>query len=424
MPVEERLHHVLRRHRLPHHFFAGHGGAPFQHQPDRLPLYLRGRQSDSHHVASRRNHRARQRHSARRVLERERDGIRESILAQRVYRERHVRVHPPIHRRRRHPQFEIGPRRADAQTIGVLRPALLLGVADRERIVAAGGQRHHETRIGMVRLQTRAFVRSVVVERQLIAASVGQPQYRIQRRIEPSRVDLGHHRLAGAAFEAKNIPLARPIDAPVHHHGQLDPFGVLRHFRQRLHLERLACHLVNPRSLAARVESHVLPGQIPTAQFHRGARSRPPAERENIRHERQLADGDAIDKVFPSAIQRIAYLDGVFAIGGRYIVDRGVGMEAEIVVVGHFFSLGVVERQHGLEPAGNRVGQIGHQLARTGGDREALSLPCRKAVAIGVARRERTLRPPALRLGESRLDAPVDDGRQCNGHVGGRLRDL
>jgi hypothetical protein len=49
-------------------------------------------------------------------------------------------------------------------------------------------------------------------------------------------------------------------------------------------------------------------------------------------------------------------------------------MEAEIVVVGHFLARRIVEREHGLKPAGHGVGQIGHQLARAGGDRQALPL--------------------------------------------------
>ena len=49
-------------------------------------------------------------------------------------------------------------------------------------------------------------------------------------------------------------------------------------------------------------------------------------------------------------------------------------MEVEVVGVGDFFALGIGERHGGLEPAGDGVGDVGDELARLGGEDEALAL--------------------------------------------------
>ena len=80
----------------------------------------------------------------------------------------------------------------------------------------------------MVRDQAGALVLVIVVEGQLPARGVGQLEHRIQRRIQPPGVDLGHDRLAGLALETEDVPVARPIDAPVDDHRQRDRLGLGR----------------------------------------------------------------------------------------------------------------------------------------------------------------------------------------------------
>ena len=46
---------------------------------------------------------------------------------------------------------------------------------------------------------------------------------------------------------------------------------------------------------------------------------------------------------------------------------------------------GVVQRQHGLEPAGHGVGQVGDQLPRGGGDDQPLALAGVEGEAVDVA---------------------------------------
>jgi len=133
MAVEKRLHHVFRRDRLPRDFLAIHRGAAFQHELERLALQRRRhREGDAHLVAPCRDSSARKDNAARRILEGQCDGTRESIPAQRVHREGNAGIGDRVDARRRYAQFEIGPRRADAQAVGVLRAAFLLGVADVE----------------------------------------------------------------------------------------------------------------------------------------------------------------------------------------------------------------------------------------------------------------------------------------------------
>ena len=89
-------------------------------------------------------------------------------------------------------------------------------------------------------------------------------------------------------------------------------------------------------------------------------------------------------------------------------------METEVVVVGHFFPLGIVERQRGLKPAGHGVGQVGDQLPGTDGDDHLLPLAGLEPIAVHVGRDEPVGRlglQPALLLGH---DLTVDRDGQRN----------
>ena len=97
---------------------------------------------------------------------------------------------------------------------------------------------------------------------------------------------------------------------------------------------------------------------------------------------------DAIHEIRPAAVDRVLDLDDVLPVFGDLEEQDRIGMETIVVVVGQLFSLGVVERQRGLEPAGHGVGQVGDQLPRAGGDDQSLALAGLEAVAVGVAGRE------------------------------------
>ena len=78
--------------------------------------------------------------------------------------------------RRHDAQRKIRPRRADAQAIGEFRSALALRVGEVDEISPVRRQRRREIRIRVKRVQAGAFVLKIVVERELFAVRVGQPQ--------------------------------------------------------------------------------------------------------------------------------------------------------------------------------------------------------------------------------------------------------
>jgi hypothetical protein len=152
-----------------------------------------------------------------------------------------------------------------------------------------------------------------------------------------------------------------------------------------------------------------------------GLRAGAAAEREGAGHKRQLSDGYAIHEILAPAVDGVADLDGVFAVLGQGKVDDGVGMEAVVVVIRQFVSIGIVKRQNGLKPAGDGVGQIGDQFARAGRNHQLVTLVRLETIPVGFARGKTRLGGRPRQTG---LDASVDGGRQRDGHVGGRLGDL
>ena len=126
-------------------------------------------------------------------------------------------------------------------------------------------------------------------------------------------------------------------------------------------------------------------GQVPALELDGGLRAGPAAQREDARHERQLAHGDAVDEVLAAAVDGVLDLDHVLAVLRDLVVEDRIGMEAEVVVIGQLLALGVVERQGGLEPAGHGVGQVGDQLPCAGGHDQALALAGLEAIPVHAA---------------------------------------
>ena len=93
----------------------------------------------------------------------------------------------------------------------------------------------------------------------------------------------------------------------------------------------------------------------------------------------------AIDEILAAAVDGVVDAEHVLAVLGHFAEDHRVGLEAVVVVVGHLLAVGVVQRQHGLEPAGHGVGDIGDQLPRLGGDDQPLALAGREAIAVHFA---------------------------------------
>jgi hypothetical protein len=109
------------------------------------------------------------------------------------------------------------------------------------------------------------------------------------------------------------------------------------------------------------------------------------AERKDTGEIGLLADRDAIHKVLAPAMDGVGDGGGVFAVLRHVEEHHGVRLEAEVILVGDFFSLAVVKREHGLEPAGHGIGDEGDQLPRESGDDEPLAFAGGKTVAVHLA---------------------------------------
>ena len=226
---------------------------------------------------------------------------------------------------------------------------------------------------------------------------------RVERRTEPAGLDFGDDLVAGAALEPEDVRLAAALDAAVDDDRQGDRLrglrGVVRldfpAFGQRVHrvqnvvgdgFTASPCRLPDAGAAGLGIERQLPLRQVPAAdRRHRGG-SGLPAEREELRDERLLADGDAIDEVLAAAIDRVADFQLVFPVRRDREEEDRVGIEEVMVRAGQLPALGVVQGDHGLEPAGDGVGHVGNQVARLRLDDEALSAPRAEADPVHFSR--------------------------------------
>jgi len=98
------------------------------------------------------------------------------------------------------------------------------------------------------------------------------------------------------------------------------------------------------------------------------------SQRENACEMGKLAQGDAIDEIRTAAVDRILDLHHILSVLRNLEQQCGIRMESEVVLVRHPSALGVDQLQGGLEPARNRVGQVGDEFPSAGRDDQLLSL--------------------------------------------------
>ena len=124
-------------------------------------------------------------------------------------------------------------RAADPQTVGMVGAAVLLNVAEMQEVGAVRFESRPNHRIGVVSNQPGPLVFVVVVDGQLPAVGVGEPEHRIQWGAEPSGANFGHDHLPGTALEAEYVPVVGRVDPAVDDRRQLD---LLRTFRRIVRL--------------------------------------------------------------------------------------------------------------------------------------------------------------------------------------------
>ena len=220
----------------------------------------------------------------------------------------------------------------------------------------SAGSVDRDQRIGVMRQQPGALVFVIVVDGQLPAVGIGQPQDRIQRRAELAGGDLGDDLLAGAAFDAENVDVARPVDAAVDDHRQRDRLGMGRdrrsvpapgiraanrerrgrNWRSTCCCGRRSAECPTPRPAASTVSAGAV--QVAADQLDRGLLAGRAAQRENGGDVGQLAERDAVDEILAAAVERVADFQRVLPGLGNLAVEGRIGAEAVVVAVGQFVS--------------------------------------------------------------------------------------
>ena len=109
---------------------------------------------------------------------------------------------------------------AYSQPIAVILTSVILRVGQMHKICPGFGQPDAQIRIGVVRQQSYIHVRVIVVVSQHLSIRVGQPQQRIERRIQPAGGHLGNHLIALVAVQPEYVNVARLDNAPVDYRGR------------------------------------------------------------------------------------------------------------------------------------------------------------------------------------------------------------
>jgi len=390
-------------------------GAALQVQNDKLVGRL-GRRGQRHAdpVASGGDARPAELKPTRGAAQRDLDVAVESILAQSVHADGHGAARGHVDAGGCDAEREIRTGRSHAQPVAVRRSTLSLRIGQLHEVLAVGEELEAEIRIGAVREQPRVHVEHavhllvVIVPGEHASRRVGQAQQGVQRRIQPAGLHFRDHLVTRAALESKHVDVARWRNAPVQDARQGDQLRLRRRIvRFGLRAGRELVHGVGQavggaparapvfvlRTLGVRLRVQVQPigRQVPAVNrdvaFVPGAR----AQREHGRDERVCAYADAINKVRASAIERVADFDLVLAVGGDFIAQHRVGIEAVVVREGNFVTLRVVQCNRGLEPARNGVGQVGDQPPGGRRDDELLSRLCVEAEAVDVAGHDLTV---------------------------------
>ena len=350
----------------------------------------RRREGDLHFVLVRGNASAAQGQTQRRAAQLQSDLPGETVVPEGENGDGDACAGAEVDARRGDAQLEIGPRCADAQPVGVVRTALVLGVGDGQKISAVGRQRAGETRVGLVGEQAGALVFVVVVEREGLPVGVGESEDGVERGAEPTREYFRDDFLPGLGLEPKHVLVAGAADAAVDGEGQDDRLGGagvvvgLDLAQVGLGVEcdahgigelAVTAHGNEKRAGLAvfRLEGEALGGEVPPGKFEGGPFTAARAEREDAGDKRQFADGDAIDKIFAPAVNGVLDFHHIGAVGRNDVAENGVRMETVVVGVGDLTAGGVGETERGLKPARHGVGEIGDEGAGAGDHDDALA---------------------------------------------------
>ena len=76
-------------------------------------------------------------------------------------------------------------------------------------------------------MQVTILENIIIVPFQYVTRCIGQPQERVQRRIQPATIDFGHYFISGATLELEYIEITWPVNATVDDLRQVDLLRVL-----------------------------------------------------------------------------------------------------------------------------------------------------------------------------------------------------
>ena len=257
----------------------------------------------------------------------------------------------------------------------------------------------------MIRVQARPRVVVIIVQGDDLAVGARDFDKGIIRGAEPAGVHFRHDGLAGLAFHLEDVPVARPIRAAVdddrqRHLLRLGRFVIgflVQALGQRIPGERQEVGDQGPRGGGNPMHARLgIRGrgsqrrlvQIPAVHLQLNHLAHASAQRKDAGHKRQFTDGNPIDETLASAEQRLVDCEHILAVLGNLAIDQGIRIGAVIVVIGDLLAVGVVQPHYGLEPTGNAIRDVGHQVPGLGGDDQPLPLVRGKTIPIHLARRD------------------------------------
>ena len=250
-----------------------------------------------------------------------------------------------------------------------------------------------------------AEVLTIIVKRDQLPGGIGELQNGIQWGIETARINFRNDGVVRPGRELEHIPVSLRFDASVDHdrQGYFLRFGhgiirfLVDDLGQRIQCKRQRVGDVTvlesgePANPGLRVRGrwgYFGGSQVPALDLDHRAGPHLAAQRKKIRHKRDLANSNAVNKILTTAIDGVVDRECIFAILGDMVEDRRVRFKPEVVAVGHLFSLGIVKRQHRLKPARNRIRNERNQLPRLCGNHQVLTLAGGEAIPVAFLPRQ------------------------------------
>src|SRR3954468_10758835 len=178
-----------------------------------------------------------------------------------------------------------------------------------------------------------------------MARSIGEPDDRIERRIEAPCLDLSHDGLISLSRELKNIGVAGLINAAINNDRQVDWLSICQavvgflfeRLRQSIQSKRDTAGTFSANSERINSGSGVLGGwpqcdvfEVPAIDFRIASSAHPATQGKDAGDEWQLANRDAIHEILAPAEEAVVDGERIFSIARDLVENGGIGFETVI----------------------------------------------------------------------------------------------